>query len=248
MCGLAGWISGNGQSPDREVLTRVTRALAHRGPDAEGIVIDGVAGFGHRRLSIIDLSASANQPMRDASGRYLIVFNGEIYNFAELRRELEVKGHGFNTHSDSEVLLEAIKAWGPAALERVVGMFALALWDTQRQTLLLARDRLGKKPLFFAHLPDGGLLFASEPRALATHPGVSGGIDPVALANYLSVSILASAYFAVALYAAARILEGLVLFALRRYRRLVAWRRPGHHAVCTRRGTGGLARGGGRRV
>src|SRR6187455_2199131 len=148
MCGIAGWISGNGDSPDREVLTRVTRALAHRGPDAEGIVIEGAAGLGHRRLSIIDLSTSANQPMRDASGRYLIVFNGEIYNFNELRHELEAKGHSFTTHSDTEVLLEAIKAWGPAALERVVGMFALALWDKERQSLLLARDRLGKKPLF----------------------------------------------------------------------------------------------------
>lgn len=188
MCGIAGWISGNGDSPDREVLTRVTRALAHRGPDAEGIVIEGAAGLGHRRLSIIDLSASANQPMRDGSGRYLIVFNGEIYNFAELRRELEAKGHGFSTHSDSEVLLEAIKAWGPAALERVVGMFALALWDKQSETLLLARDRLGKKPLFYAHLPDGGLVFASEPRALAQHPGVSRDIDPVALAHYLRLN------------------------------------------------------------
>ncbi len=188
MCGIAGWISGGHQSPDREVLTRVIRALAHRGPDAEGIVIEGPAGLAHRRLSIIDLSANANQPMRDASGRYLIVFNGEIYNFAQLRRELESKGHVFTTQSDSEVLLEAIKAWGPAALERVVGMFAFALWDKHRQTLLLARDRLGKKPLFYAHLPDGGLVFASEPRALAAHPAVSGAIDPVALAHYLRLN------------------------------------------------------------
>ena len=188
MCGIAGWVSGNGESPDRGVLTRVTRALAHRGPDAEGIVIDGAVGMGHRRLSIIDLSTDANQPMRDASGRYLVVFNGEIYNFAELRRELEAKGHTFTTHGDTEVLLEAIKAWGPAALERLIGMFALAIWDKQRQTLLLARDRLGKKPLFYARLPDGGLIFASEPRALTAHPGVHGGIDPVALAHYLRLN------------------------------------------------------------
>ena len=188
MCGITGWISGTADSPDREVLARMTRALAHRGPDAEGVVIEGAAGLGHRRLAIIDLSTDANQPMRDASGRYLIVFNGEIYNFAEVRRELETRGHCFATRSDTEVLLEAIKAWGPAALERLNGMFALALWDKQRRTLLLARDRLGKKPLFYARLPDGGLVFASEPHALTVHPGVPGGIDPVALAHYLRLN------------------------------------------------------------
>ena len=188
MCGIAGWISGSAESPDRDTLVRVTRALAHRGPDAEGIVIDGAAGLGHRRLSIIDLSPGANQPMRDATGRYLIVFNGEIYNFAEIRRELEARGCAFSTHGDTEVLLEALKAWGPAALDRLIGMFALALWDKQRQALLLARDRLGKKPLFYASLPDGGLVFASEPSALAQHPGVAGGIDPVALAHYLRLN------------------------------------------------------------
>ena len=188
MCGIAGWISGTGESPDREVLTRMTRALAHRGPDAEGVVIEGAAGLGHRRLAIIDLSTDANQPMRDASGRYLIVFNGEIYNFAEVRSELEALGHRFATRSDTEVLLEAIKAWGAAALERLNGMFALALWDKQRRTLLLARDRLGKKPLFYARLPDGGLVFASEPRALTQHPGVPAKIDPVSLAHYLRLN------------------------------------------------------------
>jgi asparagine synthase (glutamine-hydrolysing) len=123
MCGITGWISGTADSPDREVLARMTRALAHRGPDAEGVVIEGAAGLGHRRLAIIDLSTDANQPMRDASGRYLIVFNGEIYNFAEVRRELETRGHCFATRSDTEVLLEAIKAWGPGgarAFERHV--------------------------------------------------------------------------------------------------------------------------------
>jgi len=188
MCGIAGWISGGSESPDREVLTRVTRALAHRGPDAEGIVIDGPAGLAHRRLSVLDLSPTNNQPMRDASNRYLLVFNGEIYNFAEVRGELEARGHTFSTQGDTEVLLEALKAWGPAALDRLIGMFAFALWDRQRQTLLLGRDRLGKKPLFFARLPQGGIVFASEPRALAMHPGVAGGIDPVALAHYMRLN------------------------------------------------------------
>jgi len=188
MCGIAGWISGGSESPDRDVLTRVTRALAHRGPDAEGIVIDGPAGLAHRRLSVLDLSPANNQPMRDASNRYLLVFNGEIYNFAEVRGELEARGHTFSTQGDTEVLLEALKAWGPAALDRLIGMFAFALWDRQRQTLLLGRDRLGKKPLFFARLPQGGIVFASEPRALAMHPGVAGGIDPVALAHYMRLN------------------------------------------------------------
>ena len=188
MCGIAGWISGGSESPDRDVLTRVTRALAHRGPDAEGIVIDGPAGLAHRRLSVLDLSPTNNQPMHDASNRYLLVFNGEIYNFAEVRGELEARGHTFSTQGDTEVLLEALKAWGPAALDRLIGMFAFALWDRQRQTLLLGRDRLGKKPLFFARLPQGGIVFASEPRALAMHPGVAGGIDPVALAHYMRLN------------------------------------------------------------
>lgn len=188
MCGIAGWISGGPDSPDREILTRVARALAHRGPDAEGIVIDGPAGLAHRRLSVLDLSPASNQPMRDGSGRYVLVFNGEIYNYVELRKELQARGHSFSTQGDTEVLLEALKEWGPAALERLIGMFAFALWDKQRQTLLLGRDRLGKKPLFFARLPQGGIVFASEPRALALHPDVARGIDPVALAHYMRLN------------------------------------------------------------
>ncbi len=188
MCGITGWVSGTGASPDREVLVRMTRAIAHRGPDAEGIVIDGPAGLGHRRLSVLDLSTTNNQPMRDTTGRFLLVFNGEIYNFREIRRDLESRGHAFTTNGDTEVLLEAIKEWGPAALDRLIGMFAFALWDRSRQRLLLARDRLGKKPLFFARLPRGGIAFASEPRALAVHPEVTGDIDPVALAHYLRLN------------------------------------------------------------
>ncbi len=188
MCGIAGWIAGGAQGPDRDILVRITRELAKRGPDAEGIVIDGAAGLGHRRLSVLDLSSTNNQPMRDQSGRYLLVFNGEIYNFAEVRSELVALGHSFATHGDTEVLLEAIKQWGPKALDRLIGMFAFALWDRERKHLLLGRDRLGKKPLFYAMLPDGGIAFASEARALALHPGVSGAIDPVGLAHYLRLN------------------------------------------------------------
>jgi asparagine synthase (glutamine-hydrolysing) len=126
--------------------------------------------------------------MRDATGRYALVFNGEIYNFAELRAELIGRGSVFATQGDSEVLLEALKAWGPAALARLNGMFALAFWDTRLQRLLLARDRFGKKPLFFAHLPHGGIAFASEPRALAEHPALGCRVDPIALTNYLRLN------------------------------------------------------------
>ncbi len=188
MCGIAGAVAGPGQAPDRDAIARITRALAHRGPDSEGIVADGPVAFGHRRLSVIDLSAVSNQPMRDASGRYLLVFNGEIYNFEAIRTELQALGHRFVTRGDSEVVLEALKAWGASAVERFCGMFAFGFWDRETQRLLLGRDRLGKKPLFYVELPGGGLAFASEPRALAVHPAVAGRIDPRALAQYLRLN------------------------------------------------------------
>lgn len=188
MCGITGWLARPGRTPDRDLLGTVTRALAHRGPDAEGVVIDGPCGLGHRRLSVLDLSSTNDQPQRDASGRWLLAYNGEIYNFRTLRAQLEALGHRFRTQGDTEVVIEAVKAWGPAAVERFVGMFAFALWDNQSQQLLLARDRLGKKPLFFAALPDGGLIFASEPRALAAHPAIGRNIDPVMLAHYLQLN------------------------------------------------------------
>jgi asparagine synthase (glutamine-hydrolysing) len=188
MCGIAGLIASPGASPDRMVLTKMTRALAHRGPDAEGIVIEGAAGLGHRRLSVLDLSTAANQPMRDKTGRFILVFNGEIYNFREIRKDLEALGHVFTTNGDTEVVLSAFMQWGPKSLERMIGMFAIALWDCERQVLFLARDRLGKKPLFFGRVPGGGFAFASEPRAVAAHPEVSGQIDAVALAHYLRLN------------------------------------------------------------
>ena len=188
MCGIAGWISGAGPAVDRDVLGRMTAALAHRGPDAQGLVVDGPMGFGHRRLSVIDLSAAANQPMWDASGRYLLIYNGEIYNFRRLRKELEALGRVFSTAGDSEVLLAGLTQWGPSVLAQLIGMFAFALWDKERRTLLLARDRLGKKPLFLARLNGRGIAFASEPRALLAHPGVSREIDPLALADYLRLN------------------------------------------------------------
>lgn len=166
----------------------MTRALSHRGPDAEGLVIDGAAGLGHRRLSVLDLSAAASQPMRDSEGRFVLVFNGEIYNFQEIRADLTRMGHVFASSGDTEVVLAALRQWGPAALQRMVGMFAIALWDNLRQTLFLARDRLGKKPLFVAALPGGGLAFASEPRALAAHPEVGRRVNARSLSQYLRLN------------------------------------------------------------
>ncbi|MGH6635583.1 MAG: asparagine synthase (glutamine-hydrolyzing) [Gammaproteobacteria bacterium] len=187
MCGIAGWLSWS-QSPSREPVADMCAAQAHRGPDATGLAELGPVILGHRRLSIIDLSFSNNQPLFDESGRFAITYNGEIYNFREIRRELESCGARFRTQGDTEVILEAYKAWDVDCLNRFNGMFAFALWDSPRRQLFLARDRAGEKPLFYYPLPDGGLVFASEPKALRRHPAVSRRVDPVALAHYLSLN------------------------------------------------------------
>lgn len=168
----------------------MTAALGHRGPDAVGIATIGPVCLGHRRLSVQDLRAAADQPMVDRSGRHVVVFNGEIYNFAELRRELEARGSRFRTHGDTEVLLEAYNAWGLDCLRRFNGMFAFALWDERDRTLLLARDRLGKKPLYWAALPDGGIVFASELKALAAEPALSRTVNPRAIGHLLSLGYI----------------------------------------------------------
>jgi len=166
----------------------MTDRLAHRGPDAGGVCVIGPVALGHRRLSVIDLSEANNQPFLDASGTVAIVFNGEIYNFREIRAALEAAGAVFRTSGDTEVIVEAYKRWGTACLDRFNGMFAFAIWDTRTQRLFLARDRLGEKPLYVAALPGGGLAFASEPRALREHPRVSGSVDPVSLGHYLALN------------------------------------------------------------
>src|SRR5690242_4362677 len=140
MCGIAGQLDWNAP-PDLELVRRMTRRIAHRGPDGEGVEVYGAVALGHRRLAIIDLSTAASQPMSDTSRRWHIVFNGEIYNYRELRAELESAGAAFRTHSDTEVILEAWKRWGTGALPRLNGMFAFALWDGAERTLVLARDR-----------------------------------------------------------------------------------------------------------
>lgn len=174
-----------------ETLTRQVLAMAatlrHRGPDSGGHWVDADAGIalGHRRLSIIDLSAEGGQPMASHDGRYVIAYNGEVYNFDELRQELLPKGHSFNGHSDTEVILAAIVEWGvEAAVSRFVGMFAMALWDCRERTLLLIRDRLGIKPLYYAQF-GRHLIFASEIQALRAHPSFESVVDRDALALYL---------------------------------------------------------------
>jgi asparagine synthase (glutamine-hydrolysing) len=176
MCGIAGVLSLAGGSPEREVLRGMAEAMRHRGPDDEGVFLDREVGLVFRRLSIIDL-AGGHQPMTSHCGRFTIAFNGEIYNYRELRRELQERhGSRFLTNSDTETILEAYRAWGRGCLSRLNGMFAFALWDAGERRLLLARDRLGKKPLYFSPVP-GGVAFASEIKALFRHPGVSANVE-----------------------------------------------------------------------
>ncbi len=186
MCGIAGFVAHRGAG-DREVLERMTRALAHRGPDAEGDLILPEKGvyLGHRRLSIVDLSGGT-QPMSTSDGEFSIVFNGEIYNHAALRAELQAKGHLFQTdHSDTEVLLEGYRVWGESMLERLNGMFAFAIFDRQRERLFVARDRFGKKPLYWFQ-QEGVFGFASELTALLHHPSAPRNESSLALKKYFA--------------------------------------------------------------
>ncbi len=190
MCGLAGFRQLDRPlmlPQDERVLRAMVRTLAHRGPDDEALWWDAAAGLalGFRRLAVLDPSPAARQPMVSACGRYVLAFNGEIYNYRELRRELEARGHHFRSQGDSEVLLEACAHFGlEATLERISGMFAFALWDRRTRRLALVRDRLGKKPLYWARLGEV-LLFASEPRAFFPHPAFRPARAPEAVALYL---------------------------------------------------------------
>ena len=185
MCGIAGLLSLRGEAISPAVLQRMTDAIAHRGPDGEGHWIEGAVGFGHRRLAIIDLSPLAHQPMMSHDNRYVLTYNGEVYNFRELRAELEAMGYPFRSQSDSEVLLTAWAAWGAKALDRLNGMFAFAIWDRTEKTLTLARDRYGIKPLYIAETPEG-LTFGSEQKAILARPGNSVKVDCEALLEYFT--------------------------------------------------------------
>lgn len=186
MCGIVGIfdIRGNAEI-DRNLLSRMNESQFHRGPDEGGLHTEPGLGFGHRRLSIIDLS-SGQQPMHSQDGNVVLTYNGEVYNFPELRLELEAMGYGFKTHCDTEVILYAWQAWGESCVERLRGMFAFAIWDRPRQTLFLARDRLGVKPLFYAQLPNGHFIFGSELKALKIHPLLPKTIDPTSIEDYFA--------------------------------------------------------------
>src|SRR6185503_23908 len=196
MCGIAGVWGASAEDAHQDVLRRMTDAIAHRGPDDCGHWSDenSQVGLGHRRLSIIDVSPLGHQPMSSRTGRYQIVFNGEIYNFETLRRALLAAGDTFRGRSDTKVLLAAIERYGLVeTLTRSVGMFALALWDRETRSLSLARDRLGEKPLYYG-CAGGSLLFGSELKALRAHPAWNGSIDRGAIALFLRHNYIPAPY------------------------------------------------------
>lgn len=176
MCGICGLWQLDGAAVEHRVLERMTRLLAHRGPDGEGLHVDGSLGLGHRRLAILDLTPAGHQPMSYADGRYWITYNGEVYNFLELRHELESLGHRFRSESDTEVILAAYAQWGRDCLLRFNGMWAFAIWDAQERSLFLARDRFGVKPLFYL-LERDRFAFASEWKAFLTLTGFQRRVD-----------------------------------------------------------------------
>ena len=186
MCGISGLFDTQGlRDFDRELASRINNIQSHRGPDEDGLHFEPGLALGHRRLSVIDL-ATGQQPLFNEDDSVGIVFNGEIYNFQELVPELQALGHVFKTRSDTEVIVHAWEAWGSDCMQRLRGMFAFALWDRKQQTLFLARDRMGVKPMHYAWLADGTFVFGSELKVITAHPGFSRNIDPLAVEDYFS--------------------------------------------------------------
>lgn len=191
MCGITGIFDTRGARPiDANVLQRMNDSQHHRGPDEGSVHLEPGVGLGHRRLSIIDV-ATGQQPLFNEDGSVVVVFNGEIYNYQSLIPELQALGHVFHTKSDTEVIVHAWESWGEACVQRFRGMFAFALWDRNRQTFFMARDRLGVKPLFYALLDDGTLLFGSELKSLLAHGGLRRDIDPMAVEQYFALGYVA---------------------------------------------------------
>ncbi|MBP0496108.1 asparagine synthase (glutamine-hydrolyzing) [Roseomonas indoligenes] len=186
MCGVVGIFHPDHGTPDLAPVRRMAAAIRHRGPDGEGFHAEPGVALGHRRLAIVDLAGGA-QPMATPDGALVIAFNGEIYNHAELRRELEGLGHRFITRSDTEAILHGWRQWGAGCLDRLNGMFAFALWDRDGGQLFLARDRLGEKPMHYAALPDGSIAFASEIAGLLALPSLSRRLDPAAIDDFLAL-------------------------------------------------------------
>ena len=191
MCGIAGVVRREGGGDLTTMIKRMTGAMAHRGPDADGFFVTDEVAFGHRRLSILDLSTAANCPFTDASGRYVMVFNGEIYNFQEIKDQL--KEYPFITTGDTEVVIAAFAKWGPACLDLFRGMFAIAIWDKRDRSLFLARDRFGVKPLYY-YKDDRQLLFTSEIRALLASGEMPRKLNRQALVDYLKYQSFSTPY------------------------------------------------------
>jgi asparagine synthase (glutamine-hydrolysing) len=190
MCGIVGLVDTRGKREvARGLVERMNETQHHRGPDEGGIHLEPGLGLGHRRLSIIDL-ATGQQPLYNEDGSVCVVFNGEIYNYRELIPELTRLGHIFRTKSDTEVIVHAWEAWGGECVKRFRGMFAFALWDRNKETLFLARDRLGVKPLYYAALADGTVIFGSELKALAAHDGLDRALDPFAIEEYFALGYI----------------------------------------------------------
>jgi asparagine synthase (glutamine-hydrolysing) len=191
MCGIAGLFDTRGkQHYAPELITRVNNIQAHRGPDELGLHLEPGVAFGHRRLSVIDVS-TGQQPLFNEDKSVVIVFNGEIYNYQELVPELKALGHQFHTRSDTEVIIHAWEAWGEACVHRLRGMFAFSLWDRNQQTLFMARDRLGVKPMHYALLGDGTFIFGSELKVITAHPAFERTIDPLAVEEYFALGYVA---------------------------------------------------------
>jgi asparagine synthase (glutamine-hydrolysing) len=188
MCGIAGFVERQNEAARgraAEVLDRMCRVISHRGPDDQGTRVQGPVALGMRRLSIIDL-AGGNQPISGCDPSVMVVFNGEIYNYREVQKELEGRGHRFHTHSDTEAIVHAYEEYGAGCVEHLRGMFAFALWDERRRELFIARDRAGKKPLYYTLTQTGTLVFGSELKSLLEHPEVERELDPEALDAYLT--------------------------------------------------------------
>ncbi len=185
MCGIVGVVNANSRPIERKVIERMNQCIVHRGPDEDGFFINGSVGLAMRRLSIIDL-AGGQQPIFNQDRTKAIVFNGEIYNFQELKRDLEKCGHKFHTNSDTEVIIHLYDEYGADCVEHLRGMFAFAIWDGQDKSLFIARDRVGKKPLLYSHQQNGDLIFGSEFAALLAHPSISREVDFEAIDGYLS--------------------------------------------------------------
>ena len=185
MCGIVGIINANSRSVDREIIERMNRCIVHRGPDEDGFYVNDSVAMAMRRLSIIDL-AGGQQPIHNRDRTKWIVYNGEIYNFQELRKDLEKRGHEFYTNSDTEAIVHLYDEYGADCVQHLRGMFAFAIWDETDKSLFVARDRVGKKPLLYSHQPNGDLIFGSEFRALLSHPDISREVDYEAIDSYLS--------------------------------------------------------------